>query len=72
MRKLLIILVLLFTCFAISAKQYVTYYRYNFSIDVATSAKKDLQKLISEGYEIRSFSLDYTQRCMLVVYEDGK
>lgn len=72
MRKLLILLVLLFASFAVSAKQYVKYYRYNFSINVAMDAKKDLQELISDGYVIRSFSLDYSQSCMIVVYEDGK
>lgn len=72
MRKLLIILVLLFASFAVSAKQYVKYYKYNLFINIAMNAKKDLQELISEGYVIRSFSLDYSQSCMLVVYEDGK
>lgn len=72
MKKILIMLVLLFASFAVSAKQHVEYYRYNFSFDVADAAKKDLQGLISEGYEIRSFSLDYAQKCMIVVYEDMK
>ena len=70
MKKLLIMLVLLSVSSVVSAKQCVEYYRYNFSFNVASDAKGDLEKLISKGFKIISFSLDYTQRCMLVVYDD--
>jgi hypothetical protein len=72
MRKLSIVLALLFASFTVQAKQCIEYYRYNFSFNVANDAKNDLQELISQGFKIVSFSLDYTQKCMLVVYEDGK
>ena len=28
------------------------------------------EKLISNGFKIVSFSLDYSQKCMVVVYDD--
>ncbi len=70
MKKLFIMLVLLLVGFVMSAKQYVEYYRYNFSFNVADSAKCDLDKIISQGYKIISFSLDYSQKCMIVVFDD--
>ncbi len=56
----------------LSAKQYVEYYRYNFSFNVASDAKSDLENLFSQGNKIVSFSLDYSQKCMIVVYDDMK
>lgn len=54
----------------VSAKQCVSYYRYNLSFNVASDAKATLDNLISKGFKIISFSLDYGQKCMLVVYDD--
>lgn len=70
MKKFLVLLVLLFVGSVVSAKQHVEYHRYNFSLNVASDAKADLEKLISQGYKIVSFSLDYSQKCMVVVYDD--
>ena len=72
MKRLLILLVLLLVGSVVSAKQCVEYYRYNFSFNVANDAKADLGKLISQGFKIISFSLDYSQKCMVVVYDDMK
>lgn len=72
MKKLLILLALLLVGSVVSAKQRVEYYRYNLSFNVANSAKKDLENLISQGFKIISFSLDYEQSCMIVVYDDMK
>ena len=72
MKRFLIMLALLLVGSVVSAKQCVEYYRYNFSLNVASSAKKDLDNLISQGYKIISFSLDYQQSCMIVVYDDMK
>ena len=72
MKRFLIALALLLFCSVVSAKQCVEYYRYNFSLNVASSAKKDLDNLISQGYKIISFSLDYQQNCMIVVFDDMK
>lgn len=70
MKRFLILLVLLLVGSVVSAKQHVEYYRYNFSFNVASDAKADLEKLISQGFKIISFSLDYSQKCMVVVYDD--
>ena len=70
MKRLLILLVLLLVGSVVSAKQCVAYYRYNLSFNVASSAKTDLENLISKGFKIISFSLDYQQSCMIVVYDD--
>lgn len=72
MKKLLIMLVLLLVGFTVSAKQCVEYYRYNLSFNVASDTKPDLEKLISKGFKIVGFSLDYSQKCMIVVYDDMK
>ena len=72
MKKILMIIVAVFCTSTLSAKQCVEFYRYNFSLNVAESATKDLEKLISFGNKIISFSLDYQQKCMVVVYDDGK
>lgn len=72
MKKLLIMLTLLLVGSVVSAKQCVVYFRYGLSLNVASSAKGDLDRLISEGYKIISFSLDYEQKCMVVVYDDMK
>ncbi len=72
MKKLFIMLALLLVGSVMSAKQCTVYYRYDFSFNVASSAKADLDKLISQGFKIVSFSLDYSQKCMLVVYDDMK
>lgn len=71
MKKFLFILALLLSSI-VSAKQCVEYHRYNFSLNVANDAKNDLQELISSGFKIVSFSLDYSQKCMIVVYDDLK
>lgn len=70
MKKFLILLVLLLVGSVVSAKQCVEYYRYNLSWNVASDAKTDLENLISKGFKIISFSLDYSQKCMLIVYDD--
>ena len=70
MKRFLIMLVLLLVGSVVSAKQRVKYYRYNFSFNVASDAKADLEKLISQGFKVISFSLDYGQKCMVVVYDD--
>lgn len=72
MKKLLILLMLLVVGSIASAKQKVEYYRYNLSWNVASDAKTDLENLISKGFKIISFSLDYSQKCMLIVYDDMK
>ena len=72
MKKILIMLVLLLVGSVVSAKQCVEYYRYIVSFNVASDAKADLEKLISQGFKIVSFSLDYSQKCMVVVYDDMK
>lgn len=72
MKKLLILLALLLAGSVVLAKQCIEYYRYNFSLNVAASAKDSLDNLISQGYEIISFSLDYSQKCMVVAYDDMK
>ncbi|MBP5422698.1 MAG: hypothetical protein J6Y78_09690 [Paludibacteraceae bacterium] len=72
MKKLLTMLVLLLVGSVVSAKQCVEYYRYNLSLNVANAAKADLESLISRGFKIVSFSLDYSQKCMVVVYDDMK
>lgn len=72
MKKFLFILALVFASFTVSAKQCAEYYRYNLSMNVAQSARDDLRELISSGYKIISFSLDYSQRCMIVVYDNLK
>lgn len=72
MKRFLILLVLLMAGSVMSAKQCVEYYRYNFSFNVASDAKTDLDKLISQGFKVISFSLDYGQKCMIVVYDDMK
>ena len=70
MKKLLTMLLLLLVASVVSARQRVEYYRYNFSFNVAKDAEADLNKLISRGFKIVSFSLDYSQKCMVVVYDD--
>ena len=72
MKKIILILGMLLVGFVMSAKQCVEYYRYNFSFNVASDAKSDLEELILKGYKIISFSLDYQQKCMVVVYDDMK
>ena len=72
MKRFLIILFLLLVGSVVSAKQRVEYYRYNFSFNVASDAKADLEKLISQGFKVISFSLDYGQKCMIVVYKESK
>lgn len=72
MKRFLILLVLLLVGSVVSAKQCVVYYRYIFALNVASSAKKDLDNLISQGFKIISFSLDFEQSCMIVVYDDMK
>ena len=71
MKKILVGLVLFACSVGCFAKQKVEYYRYNLSMNIAQSAEKDLEKLIASGNKIVSFSLDYAQKCMLVVYDDG-
>lgn len=70
MKKIIALLSLLLVGSVMSAKQKVEYYRYNLSFNVASAAKTDLESLISKGYVIISFSLDYEQKCMVVVYDD--
>ncbi len=70
MKRFLILLFLLLTGSVVSAKQRVEYYKYNFSFNVAGDAKADLEKLISQGFKVISFSFNYRQKCMLVVYDD--
>lgn len=72
MRKIILVLGMLLAGSVMSAKQCVVYYRHNFSFNVASSAKSDLEALISQGYKIIGFSLDYRQECMIVVYDDMK
>lgn len=72
MKKILAVMVAILCMSTLSAKQCVEYYRYNFSFDVAASASNDLKGLISSGNKIISFSLDYQQKCMIVVYDDGR
>ena len=72
MKRFLILLVLLLVGSVVSARQHVEYYRYNFSFNVASDAKDNLEALIDKGYKIISFSLDYSQKCMIVVYDDMK
>lgn len=72
MKKILAIMVAVLCMSTLSAKQCVKYFRYNFSMNVAESASSDLEKLINSGNKIISFSLDYQQKCMLVVYDDGR
>lgn len=69
-----IILLLMFTLVSnfLQAKQIVEYYRYYMTVNVALSASNDLKTLIEKGYRIISFSLDYSQKTMIVVYDDGK
>lgn len=70
MKRIVIFLILVLIGMVASAKQYVQYFRYNFSFNVAQDAKCDLDDLIAKGNKIVSFSLDYSQKCMIVVYED--
>lgn len=72
MKKILAIMVAVLCMSTLSAKQYVKYFRYNFSLNVAESASTDLENLIRSGNKIVSFSLDYQQKCMVVVYDDGR
>lgn len=72
MKKIFAVIVAALCMSTISAKQVVKYYRYNLSLNVASDAQKDLEKLIASGNKIVSFSLDYQQKCMLVVYDDGE
>lgn len=72
MKKILAVMVAILCMSTLSAKQCVKYYRYNFSINVAESASTDLERLIRSGNKIVSFSLDYHQRCMVVVYDDRR
>ena len=72
MKKILAVMVAVLCMSTLSAKQCVKYYRYNLSINVAESASKELERLINSGNKIVSFSLDYQQKCMLVVYDDGR
>ncbi len=69
MKKFIIILSLLLVSSVMFAKQKVEYFRYGLAFNVASAAKNDLDDLIDRGYKIISFSLDYNQRCMIVVYE---
>lgn len=73
MKKLLIMLTLLSVSAVVSAKQYVDYYTYNyFTLSVIKDIKADLDKLISQGYKIISFSFDSSIHAMVVVYDDGR
>lgn len=72
MKNILFVLGFLFCLTSLNAKQFVEYYRYNFNLNVAKSATTDLENLIKNGFKIVSFSLDYQQKCMVVVYEDNK
>ena len=72
MKKILLILSLVLMGSVMSARQRVEYYRYNFSFNVASDAKDNLEALIDKGYKIISFSLDYSQKCMIVIYDDMK
>lgn len=72
MKKIFIIFGLLTCLSTLHAKQCVEYFRYNFSFNVANDASTTLQSIIDKGYKIISFSLDYEQKCMIVVYDDGK
>lgn len=72
MKKILAVMVAILCMSTLSAKQCVKYYRYNLSINVAKSASKELERLINSRNKIVSFSLDYQQKCMLVVYDDGR
>lgn len=72
MKKVLLILSLVLMGSVMSARQHVEYYRYNFSFNVASDVKDNLEALIDKGYKIIAFSLDYSQKCMIVVYDDMK
>ena len=72
MKKIIAVVAAIFCMSTLSAKQYVKYFRYNLSLNVAKSASSDLEKLISSGNKIVSFSLDYKQSCMVVVYDDWR
>lgn len=71
MKKLLITLALLSASAVASAKQHVACYRYAyFSVGIADRATADLDKLISQGYKIVSFSLNFDVKYMIVIYDD--
>lgn len=70
MKKLFLVIGMMFLSCVMFAQQKVVYFRYNFSMNVAKSAKDDLENLISKGYKIIGFSLDYQQSAMIVVYDD--
>lgn len=72
MKKIIAVMVAAFCMSTLSAKQCVKYLRYNFSLNVAQSTSSDLEKFISSGNKIISFSLDYKKKCMVVVYDDGR
>lgn len=73
MKKIFATLILALTMtVSVFAKQVVKYYRYNLSLNVAANAQSDLERLIEQGNTIVSFSLDYQQKCMLIVYENNK
>ena len=72
MKKLFAVLTILFCTSCIFAKQYVTYKRYIATLNVAKSCSDDVQTLIDAGYRIVSVSLDYQQKCAIIVYEDNK
>lgn len=70
MKKIFIMLALLLVSAVVSAKQYVECYRYTFSLNVASDATESLNNLISKGFKIVTFNLDYAHKYMIVVYAD--
>ncbi len=72
MKKICFVLLLLSVSFLATAKQKVQYFRYNFTLNVAEAAQQDLEKLINSGNKIIGFSLDYSQKYMIVCYDDQK
>ena len=70
MKKLFLVIGMMFLSCVMFAQQKVEYFRYILCPNVASSAKGDLENLISKGYKIIGFSLDYQQKTMIVVYED--
>lgn len=70
MKKLFLAIGMIFLSSVMFAQQKVEYFRYVLCPNVASAAKDDLEELISKGYKIIGFSLDYQQRTMIVVYDD--
>lgn len=70
MKKLFLAIGMIFLSSIMFAQQKVEYFRYVLCLNVASAAKDDLEGLISKGYKIIGFSLDYQQKTMIVVYDD--